>query len=69
MVARFGSPKHGITSAIQWCLASKDQEVMGVLAQLATVDHRQLSAVLATAYSSSLQVRHGWCWLSQAWGS
>jgi hypothetical protein len=61
VVARFGSPKHGMTSAVQWCLASKDQEVMGVLAQLATVDHRQLSAVLATAYSSALQVGPVWC--------
>ncbi len=45
-----------MTSAINTCLASKDPDLLGVFAQLGTVQDANLSAVLAAAYASALQV-------------
>ncbi|KAL4443930.1 hypothetical protein ABPG75_011667 [Micractinium tetrahymenae] len=48
--ARYGSPKANITASIDRMLQSGDPGLVGVFAQLATVDDPQLSAVLATSF-------------------
>ena len=55
--SRFGVPNHPMTEAIRTCLNVHNEEVIGVLAQLACVDDKALSTILAAAYHSSLQVR------------
>ncbi|KAL3136848.1 hypothetical protein ABBQ38_005556 [Trebouxia sp. C0009 RCD-2024] len=53
---RFGPPNQATTHAIQTCLHAEDPEVVGVLAQLATVDDTSLSQVLAATYRALLPV-------------
>jgi hypothetical protein len=43
--------------ALQRCLDSGDTEVVGVLAQLATIQDRDLSALLAATLGTRLQVQ------------
>eukprot|EP00798_Chlamydomonas_sp_ICE-L_P006659 gene6659-3323_t len=54
--ARFGMPRQGMTGSIQRCLNAGEEEVVGVLAQLATVDDLDLSALLASAFGPMLQI-------------
>lgn len=56
---RYGGSGSGLVQALNRCLAAQEGagEVVGVLAQLATVDEPRVSALLAAAFSSTLQVR------------
>ncbi|KXZ46758.1 hypothetical protein GPECTOR_41g723 [Gonium pectorale] len=56
--ARFGPSTSGVVMALNRCLAAPEGqgEVVGVMAQLATVDNPHLSALLAAAFSSTLQI-------------
>ncbi|PNH02580.1 Structural maintenance of chromosomes flexible hinge domain-containing protein 1 [Tetrabaena socialis] len=58
VTAKFGSSTSGIAMALNRCLAAPEGqgEVVGVGAQLATVDNRQLSAVMAAAFPQTLQL-------------
>ncbi len=55
---RFGNPKSGLATALQRCLSSPEGrgEVVGVFAQLATVEDTQLSELMASAFSNAMQV-------------
>eukprot|EP00198_Chlamydomonas_reinhardtii_P012225 XP_001701562.1 predicted protein [Chlamydomonas reinhardtii] len=56
--ARYGGSGSGLVQALNRCLAAQEGagEVVGVLAQLATVDEPRVSALLAAAFSSTLQI-------------
>ncbi|KAG2443092.1 hypothetical protein HYH02_009506 [Chlamydomonas schloesseri] len=58
VTARFGGSSSGLVQALNRCLAAPEGagEVVGVLAQLATVDDPRVSALLAAAFSSTLQI-------------
>ncbi len=51
-----------MTAAIQRLLSSGDEEVVGVFAQLATVDDPKVSAVIAASVGIALQVSGGSRW-------
>ncbi|GBF97420.1 hypothetical protein Rsub_09586 [Raphidocelis subcapitata] len=54
--ASYGPPTSGMTQAIQRCLVSGDADVVGVFAQLVTVEDRRLAEVLSAAYLAAMQV-------------
>ncbi|GLI61005.1 hypothetical protein VaNZ11_003267, partial [Volvox africanus] len=58
IAARYGPSTSGAVMALNRCLAAPEGqgEVVGVIAQLATVDNPHLSALLSAAFSSTLQI-------------
>ncbi|GIL94923.1 hypothetical protein Vretimale_1033 [Volvox reticuliferus] len=58
ITARYGPNTSGVVMALNRCLAAPEGqgEVVGVIAQLATVDNPHLSALLSAAFSSTLQI-------------
>ncbi|KAI8466921.1 MAG: hypothetical protein J3K34DRAFT_524164 [Monoraphidium minutum] len=54
--AMYGPPASGMTQAIQRCLVSKDPDMVGVFAQLVTVEDRRLAEVASAAYMAAMQV-------------
>ncbi|GLC56261.1 hypothetical protein PLESTB_001085700 [Pleodorina starrii] len=58
LAARYGPSTSGVVMALNRCLAAPEGrgEVIGVVAQLATVDNPHLAALLSAAFSSTLQI-------------
>lgn len=56
MEARFGEPGARMTEALQRCLALEDGEVVGCVAQLATVADAALAQLLSATYRAVMQL-------------